>query len=1108
VTGSEFETEALAAKRRALLAQLLRSKRAEAAAEDRVLPVPRPADGVLPLSWQQEGLWFLYEVDRGSATYNMPVAFRVRGGLDVKALGVALGELVARHEGLRSRFGVRDGVAYQVVDEAPAAVVVPVVELPPVEWEAVMRREVMRGFDLAGGWGFRWWVGELSRVDHVVVLTAHHVVTDGWSTGIVMRELGVLYRAALEGVDAGLAKVAVQPADFAVWQRGRFAAGAFERGVEYWRDRLAGLGTAEFPSDRPRAVVPTGAGVGMAGRIDAQVAAGVAELAGAWGVSELAVLCAAFLVVLKCYTGVDDLAVGSVFAGRTRSELEPVVGLLANTVVLRVDLGGDPSFRELAGRCHEAVVGALEFQDVPFAAVVEAVGPQRVAGRNPLFQTSFSLVPGATAGGVSELGGLPAEPVPVGQGGARFDVRVEVGQRPSGALGVWVEYSTELFDRDRIERLVEHFAAVLESVVADPARHVGELSPLLGDEFERVTRGFNESFEGLVLPWDRPVHEVVAAQATATPDRCAVWCAGVEVSYRELDQRANAVARHLRGIGVGPGAVVGVRMRRSVELVVALLGVLKSGAAYLPLDPDLPAARLDFQIADAAAAVVLTEDVVASLAAAPAVGGRSVDIHPDTAAYVMYTSGSTGTPKGVVVGHGGLLNRLAWMQATYALEQRDVVVQKTPFTFDVSVWEFFWPLMVGARLVVSAPDGHRDFGYLAGLLREQRVTVAHFVPSVLRGFLQEAEPRDLPALCRVFCSGEELPASLRDAVFEAWPQVELHNLYGPTEASIDVTAWACDPQDGPVVPIGRPITNVRTYVLDARGRPAPIGIPGELYLAGTGLALGYLNRPALTAERFVPCPFAEPGERMYRTGDLARWRADGALEYLGRNDDQIKIRGLRVELGEIEHALTEHPAIHAAAVTLSSPPDAEPFLAGYLVGSSIDEAALRDFLADRLPLHMVPVVLTAVDALPLTGSGKLDRKALPVPRPPAATTDRPLSPTEQALAEIWATLLKRDADRIRPDDNFFTLGGSSLLSTRLISRIRDVFEVEVSIRQLFVQPALSGLAEVIDRLQADGGLDDAALADIDARVADLSEAEIDQLLSAGSGPAGREGADQ
>jgi len=1056
-------------KRRALRALLIQQQkdRGPASADSRVSPVPRPVDGLLPLSWQQEGLWFLYEVDRDSATYHLPVVFRVRGGLDVGTLGVALGELVGRHEGLRSRFGVRDGVAYQVVDEAPGVVEVPVVRLPDAGWEGTVRAELERPFDLAGGWGFRWWVGEFSELDHVVALTAHHIATDGWSTGIVVRELGVLYEAALRGMDARLPGVAVQPGDFAVWQRERFAAGGWERGLGYWRDRLAGLGVVEFPSDRPRAVAPTGAGALIAGSVRAQVAADAVELAARLGVSVLAVLSAAFFVVFGRYSGQDDLEVGSVFAGRTRSELEPVVGLLANTVVLRVNAGGDPSFRELVRRCHEAVVGALEFQDVPFAAVVEAVGPQRVAGRNPLFQTSFSLLPDEVAGGVLELGGLPAEPVSVGQGGARFDVRVEVGQRAGGALGVWVEYSTELFDQDRIERLVQHFGTVLEAAVAEPKSRISELPLMSQAEYEQVTRGFNASFEDLGLPWDRPVHEVVAAQAGATPDRCAVWCDGVEVAYRELDGRANAVARHLRGIGVGPGAVVGVRMRRSVELVVALLGVLKSGAAYLPLDPDLPAARLDFQIADAAAAVVLTEDVVASLAAAPTVGGRSADIHPDTAAYVMYTSGSTGTPKGVVVGHGGLLNRMAWMQAEYGLDGSDVVVQKTPFTFDVSLWEFFWPLMVGARLVVSAPDGHRDFGYLADLLRKQRVTVAHFVPSVLRGFLGEAGSRDLPALRRVFCSGEALSVSVRDAVFEAWPQVELHNLYGPTEASIEVTAWACDPQDGAVVPIGRPISNLRTYVLDARGNPAPIGIPGELYLAGTGLALGYLNRLGLTAERFVPCRFAGPGERMYRTGDLARWRPDGALEYLGRNDDQVKIRGVRVELGEIEHALTDHPAVDAAAVAVCSPADAEPFLAAYLVGSGIEEAQVRGFLADRLPLHMVPAVFTTVDALPLTGSGKLDRKALPDPEQRPATAHRALTGTEQALAGIWSTLLDQPADRIHPQDNFFTRGGSSLDLARLTAAVRERLGVGLLVRDLYLAPTLAAAAAAVDARLAD-----------------------------------------
>jgi amino acid adenylation domain-containing protein len=1110
--------------------QPIRRRRDEPAG--RVVPVGR--DGLLPLSCQQLGQWFLYQWDPQSTTYHLPLVLRLRGELDRAALATAVRAVLVRHEGLRTRVMVSDGQPWQLIDPPPAELALPMLELPAIGWQDVAMAEISRPFRLLDEPGFRCCLGRLADDDHLLILTFHHIASDGWSLGIVAADLGRAYRAAVRGEPAELPRLAVQPADYAYWQHQH--RDQLDAGLAFWTKQLADLPTIALPADRPRPAAPTGAGAGVGAVLEPAVAAGLYELAGRLRVSPLAVLLAGYSTVLHRYTGQTDLPIGSVFSGRTRTELEPMVGFFTSTVVLRTRIDGNPVVSSHIRDCHHTILQAMQHQDVPFPMIVDAVKPDRVPGRNPLFQTSLSLVPAQLSGSGGELAmaGVRLEPVSLNQRtGARFDLRCEAIPQPDGSLRLWVEYSTELFDEARIRALTEHFRAVLAVIVADAEQPLAALELLPDAERELVGAGFNRHADQPPVAFGGDsVVQLLAATARSAAGRCAVWCAGSWLSYAQLDAQASRLALQLADAGVSRGQVVGVCGYRSLELVIGMLAVLKAGAAYLPLDPDQPAVRSEFQLTDAGAVLLLAQPGVeleppagvSRIELAPAEQPHAGDpavtsaeeyvpmtgtdrlpiVGGQDSAYLIYTSGSTGTPKGVLCNHAGLLNRLGWMQAKYPIDAADRVLQKTPYTFDVSVWEFWWPLLTGARLVLAAPGGHRDAGYLAAVLAEQQITVCHFVPSMLRAFLDQ--PAELPALRHLFCSGEALPADIRDRALSRLPAGRLHNLYGPTEASIDVTAWTCSAADGPTVVIGRPITNMQTYVLDPVDRLAPVGVTGRLFLAGVGLATGYLGRPGLTAERFVPCPFGEPGGRMYDSGDLARWRPDGTLEYHGRTDHQVKLNGQRIELGEIEHALTRHPAVTAAAVSLVDPGDGRPpFLAAYLTAAAPppSDAALRTHLAGQLPLHMIPATITVLDTLPLNTSGKLDRGRLPAPGPKPLTVP---TATERALAGIWISLLQPEVPP-RQDHNFFQLGGSSLLVMQLISRIREAFGVEIPVQQVFLSPVLGDLAAELDRLAAMQVLGDADLKSIDDRLDMMSDEEIERMLAEEFGelgnPAGR-----
>jgi len=917
-----------------------------------------PAEGPLPLSFGQQRLWFIDRLQPGTSAYNLSRALRLTGQLDVAALERALGEIVRRHEPLRTVFAAPGGDPVQVV-APPAPVPLAVDDLSALagdarEAEAArrVREAVAAPFDLARGPLFRAGLLRLDAREHVLVLALHHIVGDGWSIGVLFRELEALYAAFARGEPSPLAPLPARFADHAVAQRVEIAGPALERELAWWRERLEGApALLELPTDRPRPAVQSHRGAVARFEIPAGLAERLAAVGRAEGATPFMTLLAAFQVLLGTYSGQRDVVVGTPAAGRGRPEHEGLIGFFVNTLALRTDLSGDPTFGQLLRRVREATLGAYAHQELPFEKLVEALQPERSLGHSPLFQATFAFQ--GAAGAPPRLPGVRTVPLRAHGGAAMFDLGLNLFEE-DGELRGSLEYATDLFDAATAGRMAGHLRVLLEAVAAAPETRLSALELLGPGERHAVIEEWNRT--DAVYPADRCIHSLVEARAAATSGAVAVLFEDASLTYRALNAAANRLAHRLRALGVGPEVRVGLCLERGLEMVVSLLAVLKAGGAYVPLDPSYPAERLRGMLDDAAVAVLLTQarlrDALPAQHDVPVLdvdgvgvedGGDDDDegaenpesgVGPGNLAYVIFTSGSTGRPKGVMNTHGGVVNRLCWMQAAYGIGDGDVVLQKTPFSFDVSVWEFFWPLQQGARLVMARPGGHRDPVYLQEVIERHGVTTLHFVPSMLQPFVETADPRRCASLRRVVCSGEALSPALVERFHQRFPPpVALHNLYGPTEAAVDVSAWACARGDaGGVVPIGHPVWNTRLYVLNAGLRPVPVGVPGELYIGGVQVARGYLGRPALTAERFVPDPFAlAPGARLYRTGDRVRRRADGALLYLGRLDQQVKIRGFRIELGEIEAVLRRHPAVRDVAVADYAHPSGDRRLAAWVV---------------------------------------------------------------------------------------------------------------------------------------------------------------------------------
>ncbi|MET8998776.1 amino acid adenylation domain-containing protein [Amycolatopsis sp. NPDC004169] len=1058
-----------AAARRALLEQRLR-RRAEPAAT-----ITRRPDGdPVPLSYQQERVWFMEQFAPGTTAYAIPVPIRLTGRLDTAVLQAALDALPARHEALRMRFPAGE-------DGQPSVHLEPVVTVPLSMVDAgsedaaraAVDAAAAEPFDLAGGPLLRATLARITDEEHLLAVCTHHIVGDGWSVDLLLRDLAAHYH----GTAAALPALPIGYGDFAHWQRRTLTGAELDRQLDHWRAALDGVEPLELPTDHPRPATQAFDGAIHEFFVEQDLARALGALSREHGVTLFMTLLAAYQVLLARYSGQDDFAVGSSSAGRGLPELEGVVGMFINMLPLRAQLAGDPTFAELLARTRRHVLDAFEHADVPFERLVNALGVPRDVSRSPVFQAMFVLqnyeMGRLSTAGTSEV---DFRWLPMDLPSTRFDFEFHAIEVSSGLIGKFV-HNTALFGADTVAGMAGRLVTLLRSIVADPTRPVSELD-LLCDQRDLVLDRWNDT-AGEIPPGT--LHSLVEAQVARTPEAPALTFRGASLSYRELDERANRLAHRLRELGVGPGTLVGVFAQRSFELVVALLGVLKSGGAYVPLDPEYPADRLAFMLEDAAAPVVLTQAALretlppsdATVVVLDDLTGPATPLEPlagaEDPAYVIYTSGSTGRPKGVPNGHRGIVNRLDWMQRAYGLDGSDAVLQKTPASFDVSVWEFFWPLITGARLVLAEPGGHKDAAYLRELLDTEGITTAHFVPSMLSLFLAEPGVEQVTALRRVVCSGEELPLDTAREFVRRLPHCELHNLYGPTEAAIDVTAWHCTAEalaEVASVPIGAPIRNLRIYVLDRRGNPCPVGVPGELHIAGAGLALGYHNRPELTAERFVRDPFHSG--RMYRTGDLASWRADGTIAFLGRLDHQVKLRGLRIELGEIEARLREQPGVADAVVLVREDTPGDKRLVGYVVGDA-DTGALRTALKETLPDYMVPPSFVTLDALPLTPNGKLDRKALPAPvaaRDASTALVEASTPLEVLLAEIWRDVLK--VDELGVDDDFFDLGGHSMLATQVVARIAKAGH-QAGVMDLFQHRTIRELAVFLDGDRDDSG---------------------------------------
>jgi len=1096
------------------------------------------------LSLGQQSLWFLHQIARESAAYNISFPVLIKTSIDLTALRRAFQALVDRHASLRTTFRVSHGEPFQRIHQHME---VSFEVMDTSLWSNELLNghlvgEAYRPFDLESGPLFRVKAFKRSPHEHVLLVAVHHIVADLWSLAVILSELGILYSAEKRGVAASLPPATLRYTDYVRWESQMLASQEAEQLLAYWRRQLDGASpVTHLPTDHPRPKIQTYRGAAKAFAFAAEPTRQLKELSSESGVTLFMTLLAAFQVLIHRYTGQKDILVGAPTAGRDRADMAGLIGYLVNPVVLRADFSEAPTFRNFLGQVRQTVIDALDHSGYPFPLLIKQLQLERDPSRSPLFQVFFVLQKsqllneaGITSLALGEagvrikLGGLDLESMSLEQRAAQFDLSLVMTEIDGGLRGS-LEYNTDLFEGPTIERMTGHFQMLVKELIAGPDKRVSRLQILTEAEQETILANWNET----AVDYDelQSLHHLFESQVERTPTSVALVYEDKRLTYSELNQQANQLAHRLRSAGVGPDVCVGVLMERALELVVGLLGILKAGGAYLPLDPQYPQERLSFMMNDAGVKIILTQkrfaqnlttqnlktfcldddwDAIATENTQNPVGKTC----GDNLAYVIYTSGSTGKPKGAMNTHRGIINRLCWMQAAYGLADADCVLQKTPFTFDVSVWEFFWPLITGARLVLARPGGHQDSAYLVSLISEQQITTLHFVPSMLQVFLEAPKLAECRSIKRVICSGEALAIEFQNRFF-ARLDAELHNLYGPTEAAVDVTSWACERQSKQSsVPIGRPIANTQIYILDKEMWPVPVGVAGGLYIAGVGLARGYLNRPDMTAEKFVPNPFAhEPGERMYETGDLARFLPGGAIEFLGRADYQVKIRGFRIELGEIERALAAHPAVRDVVVVARETRASDKAIVAYVsptpehlptlcptaeedgaTNSSLSISKLRKYLQAKLPEYMIPSAFVLLEMLPLTSNGKVDRRALPSPE---YTRDKlepeyvgPRTDNEQIIVNIFAEILR--LDQVGINDNFFDLGGHSLLATQVLTRLTEKFNVEVSLRRLFETPTVAGLAEALVDLQQQSAVPLTPIEKISQPVEELL-AHLDQL---------------
>jgi amino acid adenylation domain-containing protein len=1070
----------LSPAKRALLERKLRDKEAQ---QLKAPLRPGSAGKKPPLSFAQQRLWFLDQWQPRSAAYNISVVKRLRGPLNVDALDLALTEIVRRHETLRTTFAADGAAAVQVI-HPPKPFCVYRIDLTKVPLEGkdaevsrMIEEEASQPFNLVSGPLFRATLFRLEPEHNLLQLTVHHIVSDGWSMRVFQQELSRLYGAFLNGQSLPVSELPIQYADFAVWQRHSLQEDILAGQLCYWRKQLSDVATLDLPTDRPRPSMQTFVGASVELHVPRSVIERLKPLIRQEHATLFMTLLAAFQTLLHRYTAQDDIVVGTPIAGRTRVEIEPLIGVFVNMLVLRADTSGDPTFRELLRRVAKAALDAYAHQDVPFERLVEELQPRRDPSRNPLFQVLFALE--GMAGGSLTLDRLNVSNVDRVRRAIRFDLEVHFSEIEDGMNGLFI-FNSALFEAATIHRMAQHFRTLLEGIVAVPDERLSELPLLTQGERRQVLVEWNQT--ATAYPRDRCVHELFEMQVEAAPDAEAIICGQQRVNYRALNQRANRWARRLVEAGVRPGSLVTIELERSVELLVGLVAILKAGAGYVPLDRSFPDARLKSMIAQTRAQILLTDTSQADRfqgwcrqvisigdldAATYASANLQIPQVSDDVAYVMFTSGSTGMPKGVEIPHKAIA-RLIWGLEGVVLDARPRIVVLAQTSFDASTFEIWGALLRGGACVIAPPGlpGARELGHL---VRRHQVTTMWLTSALFNSVIDEL-PESLAPVKQLMIGGERLSVSHVKRALEVLPETTLVNGYGPTESTTFACCF-CLPrsleQDSRSIPIGRPIGNTQVYLLDANLNPVPIGVVGELCIGGDGLARGYINQPDLTAEKFVPNPFGDPGTRLYRTGDLARYRADGRIEFLGRCDDQIKIRGYRVELGEIERVLRQQPSLRDAAVVARAHAPSDERLVAYVVprpGFQPNVEQVREALKTILPPYMIPSSVVMLDELPLSSNGKVNRAVLPRAleegtSEPCAKPATPSTEIEAMLAAMWRSVL--GGPELSISENFFDAGGHSLLGLRLMARIRDEMNVDLPVRELFAHPTIAGLAKQI-----------------------------------------------
>jgi amino acid adenylation domain-containing protein len=1060
---------------------------------------PVEHNGPLPLSFAQQRLWFLDQLEPGSTQYNIVRAFRLRGALNVSALQQSLNEIISRHAVLRTTFRTVQGNPVQQVALVSAITIAAedLTQLTKSKAMALTKQRVVeeyrRPFDLNTGPVIRFRLMHLSQKEHIFVVTVHHIAADGWSIGVFFRELGILYEAFTANLPSPLEELPIQYADFAVWQREWLQGEVLDTQMSYWKNKLRDLSTLELSTDRSRPAVQTFQGARESLVLSESLSRELRELSRKDDATVFMTLLAAFVVLLHRYSGQDDIVVGTPIANRNRAEIESLIGFFVNTLAMRTDVSGHPSFRQLLTRVRTIALEAYQHQDVPFENLVEELEPHRDLSRNPLFQVLFALQNAPAE--LLELRDLTLGLMEIDAVTTRFDLEIHLWDESEG-LRVWFIYNTDLFDAETIQRMLGHFQNLLKAIVADPEFQIAHLPILTHMERRQLLTDWNRTATD--YPEDTVVHELFEEQEKRTPDALAVIHDQTQLSYGQLNVRANQLAHYLRALGVGPEKLVGICVERSIAMVVGVLGVLKAGGGYLPLDPSYPRDRLAFMLSDAKPMVVLTQTHLLERLPSKDMHALCLDRDEDAwsglpardpenktlssnVAYVIYTSGSTGQPKGIVMPHRALCNLVRWQLENTTVRREARTLQFASLSFDVSFQELFSTWCSGGALVLVTERQRRDPVALLNFLNEVQVERV-YMPFVALQQLAEAAMTEgqVPwKLREVITAGEQLqitPAIVK--LFERLQQCTLHNQYGPSEAHV-VTSLVLDgnPSQWPRLPsIGRPIANVKIYLLDRHLRPVPVGVPGELCIGGMCVAQGYLGRPELSAERFIPDPFSHRQDAcLYKTGDLARYLSEGNIEFLGRIDHQVKIRGFRVELGEVEAILAQHPSVRETAATIQENFSDGQRLVAYVVlhqGQSTTAGEMRLFLKQKLPDYMVPSAFVLLDSLPVTPSGKIDRRALPQPdrlRPDLkAGYEAPQTEIERIIASVWQEVL--DLEKVGLYDNFFDLGGHSLLLTQAYNRLREILGAGFSLISMFQFPTVSALAQYLGQEKGGRGV--------------------------------------